>query len=232
MSVNRLLDECLDVEREGDYVPPPSKNGHAPMFTAMDGAELAAAKFSTDYLIPGLLAANQPCILAGGKKCLKTTLAEDLAISLSIGPPASAGRGAHFLGYWPVARKCRVALMSGESGMGTIQETAFRIAAAAGVQLQDLDYFMVTDKLPLFGNVEHEIGLERFIVDYGVEVLLYRSGLSVHPDRGRGGLAVQDGAVAVEHERNLHGQPGDAGAVAPHEEEPREPVRSAGAGAN
>lgn len=211
---NRLLTEAQADEPELDY-PPAARNGdfiangkpaesdktRAPMFTAMDGAELAAAKFSTDYLIPGLLVAQQPGLLCGGKKSLKTTIAVDLAISLSIGPAADTefggGRGAHFLGYWPVARKCRVALMSGESGMGTLQETAVRIASAAGRHLADLDYFLVTDKLPQFGNIEHLIGIERFIVDYGVEVLIIDPAYLAIPTDGAEGSLFKMGQLLL-----------------------------------
>ena len=74
--------------------------------------------------------AGQPCILAGGKKCLKTSLLIDLGISLAM--------GGCFLGKLRVNRAARVGIMSGESGLATIQETARRIAAAAGYRLADI----------------------------------------------------------------------------------------------
>ncbi len=110
-------------------------------------SELAAAEFTIEYLVQGMLVAGQPCIMSGGKKSLKTSVAIDLAISL-----AMAG---HFLGRFKVTRGCRVLIMSGESGLATIQETAFRIAAAAGRHLTDISSLIISDELPMLGNADH-----------------------------------------------------------------------------
>ena len=87
--------------------------------------ELDAGNLDLEYLIDGALVARQPCILAGGKKTLKTSLLIDLGISLAM--------GGHFLGRLKVNRAARVGIMTGESGLATIQETARRIATAAGL---------------------------------------------------------------------------------------------------
>ena len=50
-------------------------------FRRISCAELDAATYTLEYLIDGVLVAGQPCILAGGKKCLKTSLLIDLGIA-------------------------------------------------------------------------------------------------------------------------------------------------------
>jgi RecA-family ATPase len=126
-------------------------------------AELDAAEFNIEYLIDRTLVAGQPCIVAGGKKTLKTSLILDLGISLSI--------GGFFLGKLKVNRACRVGIMSGESGMPVLQETARRIARAAGYSLSDLSGIVWSDELPRFGNVEHAGALREFIMGDELEVL-------------------------------------------------------------
>ena len=76
--------------------------------------ELDAATYDLEYLIDDALVARQPCILAGGKKTLKTSLLIDLGISLAM--------GGCFLGRLKVNRRCRVDMMSGESGLATLQK--------------------------------------------------------------------------------------------------------------
>ena len=83
-------------------------------------AELANAQYNLEYLIPGLLVKGQPCVMAGPKKCLKTNTLIDLTLSIAT--------GTGFLGHFSVPIAHRVALLSGESGAATIQETARRVA--------------------------------------------------------------------------------------------------------
>ena len=129
------------------------------------GAELDAAEFKTEYLVEWLLVAGQPCIVAGQKKALKTSILLDLAIALAI-----AGR---FLGFFRVTRTARVCVMTGESGLATIQETLRRIAAAAGCRLAEIDNLVISDQLPLFGNLEHlELRLKRLLIEDSIEVLI------------------------------------------------------------
>jgi hypothetical protein len=133
------------------------------LFPALTCAELDGGQFDIEFLISGILVARQPCIMAGPQKSLKTSLLVDLGISLAT--------GGHFLGRFPVTRPARVALMTGESGLGTLQETARRIAYAAGKHLAEIDGLLFSEHLPRFGNYEHETALEKFIVDNALEVL-------------------------------------------------------------
>jgi hypothetical protein len=132
-------------------------------FRRITCAELDAATYDLEYLIDGALVAGQPCILAGGKKCLKTSLLIDLGISLAM--------GGCFLGKLRVNRAARVGIMTGESGLATVQETARRIAAAAGYRLADIGGLVFSEDLPQFGSVAHQEGLRRFITGDELEVL-------------------------------------------------------------
>ena len=126
-------------------------------------AELDAGEYDLEYLIDGVFVARQPCILAGTKKTLKTSLLIDLGVSLAMG-------GA-FLGWLRVNRACRVGIMSGESGLATIQETARRICATAGYRLRDIVGLVWSDQLPQFGELAHLDALRRWISDDELEVV-------------------------------------------------------------
>ena len=132
-------------------------------FRRITCAELDAASYDLEYLIDGALVARQPCILAGGKKTLKTSLLIDLGISLAM--------GGYFLGRLKVNRPARVGIMTGESGLGTIQETARRIATAAGHRLADIGGLVFSEDLPQFGSIAHQEALGRFIQADGLEVV-------------------------------------------------------------
>lgn len=100
-------------------------------FAPISSAELATARYPCEWLVKNILVKNQPCILGGTKKSLKTSIACDLNLSLGSGQP--------FLGKFKIDRPCRSVLISGESGQATIQETAFRIAKAKELDLAAVD---------------------------------------------------------------------------------------------
>jgi phage/plasmid primase-like uncharacterized protein len=133
-------------------------------FPSISCQELDDATYDLQYLVTDILVANQPCILAGGKKTLKTSLLIDAGISLAT--------GGYFLGCLKVTRPCRVGIMTGESGLATIQETARRIAQAAGHQLRNVPGLVFTDQLPQFTSPEHMDGLRRWIAHNALEILV------------------------------------------------------------
>jgi hypothetical protein len=132
-------------------------------FRRISCAELDAASYDLEYLIDGALVAGQPCILAGGKKCLKTSILIDLGVSLAV--------GGYFLGRMKVNRAARVGIMTGESGLATIQETARRVAAVAGYRLADIPGLVFSEDVPQFGNLLHMDALRRFIEGDELEAL-------------------------------------------------------------
>src|SRR5437764_12826055 len=117
--------------------PPQPARGKPFQFRPRDSASFAREEYRREWLVEQILAAGQPAVLGGPKKTLKTSLAIDLAISLGSGRP--------FLGRFAVPRRARVAVLSGESGAATLQETARRVCAARGVELEDCDVLWQPD---------------------------------------------------------------------------------------
>lgn len=102
--------------------------GQTPLF--MSPEDFATEEFKLDWLIPKVLVADQPCIVGGPSKAMKTGTMIDLAISIG------AGNGAAFLGHFPVKHDGkRVGFISGESGGATIQETFKRVCRSRGIEL-------------------------------------------------------------------------------------------------
>jgi hypothetical protein len=115
-------------------------------FRSMTSAELAAMDCTIDYLIDGIIVKGQPHGWGGPAKGMKTSSALDAAVSLAI--------GGNFLGYWPAKQVEGVLFLSGESGVGTLQETAERICAVArdGLRLKDLDRLHWCTEIPRLGD--------------------------------------------------------------------------------
>lgn len=149
--------------------------------------ELATATYELDYLIDDILVARQPCIFAGGKKCLKTSLLIDLAIGLAT--------GGKFLGRFDVRRAARVLVMSGESGMATIQETARRVAAAQGHSLRDIGGVMFSPQLPVFGQTAHHDALDAMLRENEIETLIIDPAYLAMPTGGSEGSLFAMGAL-------------------------------------
>jgi hypothetical protein len=63
-------------------------------------------------------------------------------------------------------------LMSGESGMATIQETIRRVSQTAGVDPCSLGRLIVTDRIPQLDDPVHLQALADFIAEHGIQVLL------------------------------------------------------------
>ncbi len=154
--------------------------GHVIEYPAMTASELLGKHFETNYLIDRVLVEGQPGILAGPKKCLKTTLMLDMAVSLSV--------GGFFLGKFRVPTAKRVAVMSGESGLATIQETIARIARAANRAVDDLDNLIITDTIPRVGDLDHMIALEWFCTDHEIDVLFIDPAYLAMPCENTGDL--------------------------------------------
>ena len=150
-------------------------------FRFFSAAELDAAKFSVEYLVSRVLVARQPAVLAGPKKCLKTTIAADLALSLATGRA--------FLGRFPVRQPVRVGFMSGESGMGTLQETFRRIAAEKKTTLAGVgDRLLVTENMPQFENPAHLKALETWITNNALGVVVIDPAFMCIPGDAAGNL--------------------------------------------
>ncbi|WP_425619009.1 DnaB-like helicase N-terminal domain-containing protein [Anatilimnocola sp. NA78] len=148
---DQLLRSCLDAETSNRGV----------VFRAMTGTQLAAASFTTTYLVQDVYVERQPLIFGGGKKNLKTNSLLDFGISGTTGSP--------FLGQFAVNRRFRVAIMTGESGEATVKESCERIARAKGVDLND--DLIISPDLPRIEEPAHQRALRRFIRDWKPEVI-------------------------------------------------------------
>jgi hypothetical protein len=114
------------------------------------------------WLIKHVLVRDQPVLMGGPKKSLKTSIMLDAAISLGTGRP--------FLGKFEVPERARVAVLSGESGQITIRETALRVAQCKQVRLADCDVLWGFD-LPRLGVDADLAALSAGLRDQGVGVV-------------------------------------------------------------
>jgi len=123
--------------RPGAHVRQPGP-GASPVAAADDGydlewvsnAELFADQTEVRFLVDNVLAAEQPCILGGAGKTLKTSLAVDLAISLASGDP--------WLGRFAVPQPGPVLFISAESGKPVLRDVMRAVCWAKHVDARDL----------------------------------------------------------------------------------------------
>ncbi len=135
------------------------------IYPSLTPAELDCEEYEVEYIIPNILAAGQHGIGGGPHKVLKTlVLACDLGVSVAL--------GGHFLGYFPVTRPARVAIMSGECGFPVLQENLRRVARAAGTELRYVGNMLISDRLPKFGHLDHIDAMGRFLEDNEIEVAI------------------------------------------------------------
>ncbi len=137
-------------------------NSDRKILSVISSADFAAANYEQRFLVKGILVADQPAICGGRSKSLKTTTLLDLAISL--------GTGSRFLNRFD-ASNVNVAVLSGESGHFTIQETARRIAAAKQVNLADASIFWGFD-LPQLARPDDLSALGEVILANNVDVAI------------------------------------------------------------
>lgn len=138
--------------------------GEPPAFAKLiDSATLAAWDIQPEFLVNGILVKGQPAIFGGRSKTLKTGLAIDLAISLGSGTP--------FLGSF-TAKKCNVAIWSGESGISSIRNTTLRVAAARGVSLPDCTILWAFDLPRLSRDIDLD-EIKRIIEAHKIDVVIF-----------------------------------------------------------
>lgn len=111
------------------------------IFTFLDAQQHDDANYKREFLIEGCLVAREPMLVGGSSKTLKTSMCLDACVSLA--------SQTNLLGKFKVLRRCRVAIMSGESGGAALQETSRRICKARGLNLRDLkEWFYISEDLP------------------------------------------------------------------------------------
>ncbi len=92
--------------------------------------QLFEADLNEEFLVDQVLVENQPMVVAGEFKSLKTTMLIMLALGL--------GSGAQFLGRYEVLKRKRVLFCSAESGKKKIRNTIYAAAKQLGINLAEL----------------------------------------------------------------------------------------------
>jgi hypothetical protein len=119
-------------------------------FKVYTSKEFFEGDFSIKYLIDDCFVQGQPMLVGGVSKTLKTSICVDAATSLA--------SGAKFLSQFPVLAESKVLIMSGESGLGTLQETGFRICKSKGINPFGLDNLKWSSDIP---RCDSEADLDR-----------------------------------------------------------------------
>jgi len=133
-------------------------------YGGMTCAELCDYVNETLYYVPGMLAADQPCVIAGSVKTLKTLTTLDLALSLATATPV--------FGSLPVPNPVSVVMMTGESGLSVIRRKFITMCAARGLDPRAPEGLIIAPKLPLFGDHRHADALGKFIERHKAQVLI------------------------------------------------------------
>jgi len=129
----------------------------------IDTATFFAESYRLDWLVKGLVVADQMGVIGGPSKSLKTSILIDLAISLASGSP--------FLGRYPIPQPVPVALISGESGRAVIQANAKQVCIAKGIPYEAAARVFWGFGLPALTNPEHLAVLRKAIRDRGLKVV-------------------------------------------------------------
>lgn len=128
----------------------------------LTSAQLDDGDFTIRYLVRDVVPIGEPGIIAAKSKALKTHFAVELGMSVATGTP--------FLGHFPVLETGRVGMVSGESGLGALQEMARRQARSRGMELRDVENVIWQTEVPrLPGDAK---AIERFVADEGLKLLV------------------------------------------------------------
>ncbi len=145
--------------------------------------ELATNNYDFDWLVPNVVAKGLPLVAGGGQKECKTSTMLDFAVSGST--------GTDFLGRFPVTTPFRVVMLSGESGLPTLKETAERISRSKGLSLADNTNLLFSTFLPQATNRTHIEALEEMIKETGCEFLILDPWYLCAPGADAGNLFSQ-----------------------------------------
>ncbi|QDV81431.1 AAA family ATPase [Stieleria magnilauensis] len=141
--------------------------GRLPVPRSLPAAVCVAERLSRepepiDWLITGILARGQPGYIAGPEKCLKTSIAADLAASLST--------GSRFLGTFDVTTRSNVLFLSGESGGHTLDDLFRRIFEARDVKPQPGSLRVISETVR-FSNASNLEWLGNQLDEFDTDVL-------------------------------------------------------------
>lgn len=121
--------------------------------------------YARHWLIEYIFAVGEAGVIGGPRKCLKTHVALDAAISISSGRP--------FLGEFPVPEAQRVAVFYGETSYANLQDAARRIAASKRISLAKDCNILWSTKFPQLGREEACTKLTNSLKAEKVKVVLF-----------------------------------------------------------
>lgn len=122
-----------------------------------------ASTYDLQWLVEDVLVRDEPIIIGGPSKTLKTSILIDLVIALASATP--------FLGRFNVPRVARSAFISGESGRRVIQVNAKQVCLSRGIMNRSELPIHWGFKLPTLTYPEHLDVLRKAIEDNGIEFI-------------------------------------------------------------
>lgn len=123
-----------------------------------------AESYRLEWLIKGVIVADQACVFGGPQKTLKTSIIIDQAISLGSGTP--------FLGRFDVPEPIPCMVVSGESGKAVIQANAREIAQARGLDPRRVLVHWGFEP-PQLCNPRHIEVVRRAIAEHGFRFVVF-----------------------------------------------------------
>jgi hypothetical protein len=134
------------------------------VFGFQDAEDFLEEDLSHEWLIRDILVEGQPFLLGGKKKCLKTAILCDLALSLATATP--------FLGHFDVPQPRRVAFFSAESGKQDIQNRMKAIRQQKRTNRPLRDQLSVSFQRPKLSDQEDLQRIRDFIARKRIEVMI------------------------------------------------------------
>jgi len=131
--------------------------------TWLSSREFNVRDYRPEWAVKNLIVRNQPLVVGAPRKSMKTSLMCELSISIGSATP--------FLGQFVVPNRLLTAVVSGESGEFTLQETARRICAEKGISLDDVECLW-DFQLPQLANSSDLAALALSIQELGIKVLV------------------------------------------------------------
>lgn len=146
---------------------PPQPATPAKIFCS--AAELAEWNHGLHWLVEDVLVAEQPGVIGGAKKCLKTSFAMDLGVTVALGDQQPRNR---FLGKFPCGPPKNVAFISGESGAAATINLLERVCASKGVMPSDVPNLIVATSVRLLHSREGRRQITAELRDRGIELAI------------------------------------------------------------
>jgi len=136
-------------------------------FPSLTSGAFNRKNYGREFLIEGILVKRQLGILGGPKKGLKASLQVEMGVALATATP--------FLGQFDVPTRKRVAIFSGETSPGDLQDLARRVCAAHGTSLDDLEGVEWIHDLPRLWDEADLRALGAYLKEKRIEVVFIDS---------------------------------------------------------